>query len=273
MPKRVIDGTALHRSEKIARVQPLSARPEFANILPLSLANGVFEASTERVWADVYSFNRPDVKPEHVETFLAAFEKVKLLFRWTDEAGKVWGYWIGIDKPGRLPGKSRRGRNEATGPEPPAEELRNFLNRGTDANGIQKLPGFGFGSGFGSGSGGKEGAPDDGAQKAQAAPRPSPSAFVCSHLVVSQKQDRLLGAAFPWIDREAEYRKADAWLDANPERRPRRTSRFLHNWFSRIPAPFEGVRGGHHGDERTRHIEKTDAAAQRFLDRVNGVAS
>jgi hypothetical protein len=71
----------------------------------------------------------------------------------------------------------------------------------------------------------KEGAP--------AAPSPS-TVFTGQHFSVTQKQDALLGEAFPWVDRNIEYRKADSWLEANPERRPKRSSRFLHNWFSRV---------------------------------------
>jgi hypothetical protein len=61
--------------------------------------------------------------------------------------------------------------------------------------------------------------------------------FSGQHFTVTQKQDSLLGEAFPWIDRPAEYRKADSWLEANPDRRPRKANRFLHNWFSRITQP------------------------------------
>lgn len=153
MPKRVIDGPGIWRSEKIRRIEPVWARAEFANLLPLALANGVFEADAARIWSDVYSFNRPDIKPADVQTILDALEQVKLLFRWTDADGKVWGYWIGIDKAGRLPGKSRRGKNEAIGPEPPEGALSAFLTTSMDSIGIQKLPGFGFGSGSGLGSG------------------------------------------------------------------------------------------------------------------------
>jgi hypothetical protein len=66
----------------------------------------------------------------------------------------------------------------------------------------------------------------------------SPSlVFSGQHFAVTQKQDALLGEAFPWIDRPAEYRKADSWLEANPDRRPQKANRFLHNWFSRITQP------------------------------------
>jgi hypothetical protein len=191
MPKRVLDGPGLWRSEKIRRVDPVRARPEFANLLPLALANGVFEADPDRIWADVYSFNRPDIKPADVRRILEAFERVKLLFRWTDETGKVWGYWVGIEKPGRLPGKSRRGKNEAIGPEPPEEGLRAFLNVSMDSNGIHKLPGFGSGSGSG-----KEGAPNSGAPAAQAESGPSPLPLVETHLKVSEQQERSSDARF-----------------------------------------------------------------------------
>jgi hypothetical protein len=104
----------------------------------------------------VYSYNRPDVTLPDVEAMLDEFERVKLLFRWAEPSTqKLWGFWIGIDKPGRLPGRSRRGTNELVGPEPPADELRKFM----ESNGIQNLPdgnekllGFGFGSGLGSGT-------------------------------------------------------------------------------------------------------------------------
>lgn len=98
----------------------------------------------------------------------------------------------------------------------------------------------------------KEGAPKNGAQAAQIKMRSSPSAFAGSHLVVSIKQDQLLADAFPWIDRAGEYRKADAWLEANPKRRPRRLPAFIQNWFSKVPAPSSGGKGGNRAEERTR---------------------
>jgi hypothetical protein len=116
----------------------------------------------------VYAYNRPEITVETVPQVLDEFERVKLLFRWTDSAGRQWGYWVGIDKPGRLPGKSRQGKNEAIGAELPQEELARFIEKPTpdvsglhtEANGIHTLPngsnlllGFGSGSGLGTGSG------------------------------------------------------------------------------------------------------------------------
>jgi hypothetical protein len=85
---------------------------------------------------------------EGVECLLNEFERVKLLFRWTDAEGKTWGFWIGIDKPGRLPGKSRQGKNEPVGPTPPPDELRKFLDSNgfhRALNGNEKLLGLGSG--------------------------------------------------------------------------------------------------------------------------------
>jgi hypothetical protein len=92
-----------------------------------------------------------------------------------------------------------------------------------------------------------KGAPETGAPVAQAAPRPSPSfAFAGSHLRITERQDRILGEAFPWVARPAEYRKADSWLEAHPDRRPKNHAKFAHNWFAKIPAP-SSANGGRHG--------------------------
>jgi hypothetical protein len=108
MPKRLVDGEALWRSNKLNQVQPLNFRAEYANLIPLAEADGTFEADPRRVWADVYSFNRPDVRVGQVEDILKAFEKAGMLVRKTDENGKIWGKFMGIET--RLPAKSLRGR-------------------------------------------------------------------------------------------------------------------------------------------------------------------
>jgi len=71
-------------------------------------------------------------------------------------------------------------------------------------------------------------------EKKKEAPAAPSLSFSGQHLGVTTKQDALLGEAFPWVDRQTEYRKADSWLEANADRRPKKTSRFLHNWFSRM---------------------------------------
>jgi hypothetical protein len=61
-------------------------------------------------------------------------------------------------------------------------------------------------------------------------------------LCITARQDALLGAAFPWVERQGEYRKMESWLEGNPLRRPRSASRFVHNWFAKIDAPSSSSR-------------------------------
>jgi hypothetical protein len=67
------------------------------------------------------------------------------------------------------------------------------------------------------------------------------------HLKISERQDGILAAAFPGVDRQAEYRKMDSWLEANPQRRTKKRKTTGHWWFQRI-----GVRA-----ERTEQIEQS----------------
>jgi hypothetical protein len=155
VPKRVLDGDAMWTSRKLKLVEPEWARGEFANLLPLALANGVFELDVDQIHARAYAYLRPTISREDVTTALTAFERVGLLFRFQDESGKAWGYWIGIDKPGRLPSlKRQKGRHERTGPEPPRDLLEQYLREVNQwsANG-RPLASLGFGSGFGFGLG------------------------------------------------------------------------------------------------------------------------
>jgi hypothetical protein len=74
-------------------------------------------------------------------------------------------------------------------------------------------------------------------EKKKETPAPPSLSFSGQHLSVTTKQDLLLGEAFPWVERPAEYRKADSWLEANREKRTKKVSRFLHNWFNRLSQP------------------------------------
>jgi hypothetical protein len=84
---------------------------------------------------------------------------------------------------------------------------------------------------------------EKGRKKRSIAPAAPSLFFSCEYFSVTEKQDAVLGEAFPWVDRQAEYRRAHSWLEANPERRPKKANRFLHNWFSRIRQP-EGKGNG-----------------------------
>jgi len=166
MNRRIVDGAALWKSDKIARIQPEWMRAEYANWIPLALANGVFESDTRRIWATIYSYNRPDISFDDAESIKREFCRAGLLFLWRDEAtGKTWGYFTGIDKPGRLPPKSRLDKkHEETGPTPPAGDLRSYIEltraKALDASMVSQWlangslgsgSGLGIGSGFGSG--------------------------------------------------------------------------------------------------------------------------
>ncbi len=55
MHKRVIDGEGLWRFETLLRFQPEKCRAEYANQIPLALANGMLECDERRVWSLVYA--------------------------------------------------------------------------------------------------------------------------------------------------------------------------------------------------------------------------
>jgi hypothetical protein len=130
------------------------------------LANGTFECSAQKVWRRVYAYNRPDVTPQDVEAMLAEFERTKMLFRWTEPDGKIWATFVGVNKPGRLPPKSRE-KEEKQGVPVPIELLNQFLGpvcgnatqsvaqpyRDVTEPVAERYAGSGTGSGIGSGNG------------------------------------------------------------------------------------------------------------------------
>jgi hypothetical protein len=164
VPKRVVDGEGIWRSDKINRIQPVWMRAEYANLLPLALADGSFECNPRRIWSLVYSYNRPDITPADVEAIFNEFGRVGLVFRWWDvKTEKDWGYFIGIDKSGRLPPPKRVAEHHETTGEGnlPLEELKEY-ERATNGSqwSTNGRPGFGLGSGSGSGLGSGSRPPD-----------------------------------------------------------------------------------------------------------------
>lgn len=127
MPRRIVDGEGIWQSRKIKQLNSKS-RAEYANLLPLAEANGTFECDPALVWSRVYSFNRQDMTEGQVRAILDDLERVKLLFRWPSKDGRMWGYWIGIEKPGRLPTLDRANKLRLQMGEPvPLELLSKFL--------------------------------------------------------------------------------------------------------------------------------------------------
>jgi len=123
MPKRVVDGEAIATSFKIRRIQE-EWRIHYPYLLTLALANGTFECDPEVIWAKRYAIFMPGMTKEHVAEMIRAFEAADLLRTWRDKEGRLCGWWVGINKPGRLPPKSRLKRHEeALGPELPRAVL------------------------------------------------------------------------------------------------------------------------------------------------------
>ena len=127
MPKRVIDGDALWVSEKLTTV-PEKYRAEYAWILPLAQVNGCFECRPMLVWRTCYSAIRTEWKIDDVAEILDAFEVAKMIFRWKVD-GKTFGFFIGIQKEGRLPKPSDRVKSAKQWQSGmvPAKELAKFL--------------------------------------------------------------------------------------------------------------------------------------------------
>ncbi len=67
--------------------------------------------------------------------------------------------------------------------------------------------------------------------------RKEAAAFAATYLTVPVSLDKDLAEAFPWVNRQAEYRKAEAWLRVNPAKRPKKYDRFIHNWMRNIRPP------------------------------------
>ena len=126
MPKRIVDGDALWTSNKLRQVRR-EFQAEYANLIPLALANGTFECDARLIWRAVYSYNRDHITIETVAAILQEFEDCLMLYRWQADDGKVYGYWIGIDATGRLPGPSRNSHDKR-GPEVPRNALAQWLD-------------------------------------------------------------------------------------------------------------------------------------------------
>ena len=117
MPARVVDGDAIYFSDKVRALKP-EYRVEYSYLIPLAEANGVFEVDPDRIWAKAYAYHRDGITPGWVRELLEDLKRVDLLRTWS-EAGKTWGFWVGIDKSGRLPGKAHLSRYKNLPPDAP----------------------------------------------------------------------------------------------------------------------------------------------------------
>ncbi len=122
--KRVVDYDRLYDSRKLESL-PDELRTEYSWLLGIAGPNGSFDWSVRRIWAAAYTPIRASKTVEDVGRYLDAFLEAGLLLRW-EQDGKTWGYFVGSDKPGRLPRdswKKRFAKARQLEPEPPAELL------------------------------------------------------------------------------------------------------------------------------------------------------
>lgn len=103
---RLLDGEAIWTSDKLKKVDP-KYRGEYSYILPICNVHGYFPFNPELVWSRVYSYNRPDITVENVKEMLDAFVAADMISV-HELYGKKYGFFVGIDKEGRLPAPSRR---------------------------------------------------------------------------------------------------------------------------------------------------------------------
>jgi hypothetical protein len=172
MPKRLIDGDALWKSKKVRRLDP-EYRAEYMWLLPLAEANGCFELDAEVIWATCYALARPDWTSQHVHNLLTALEQQKLLFAF-DYENKRYGFWVGMEKAGRLPAPSDKKKYKNSEKIVPLEALATFLEQDIESvsrdyreviaifprssNAIAPAIAIGNGNGIGNGVGSGNGA-------------------------------------------------------------------------------------------------------------------
>lgn len=155
MPKRVVDGEAIWSSRKLKSV-PEDYRLHYANWIPMADVDGVFEADPDIIWSRVYAFLCPNISANFVNGILASFIDSGLVRVWKTD-NKMLGYFIGIEKPGRLPSEEHKRRYKDRSPI--ASDKADNLVSGKDLAPCREIPGNsgnmpeGFGLGFGVGLG------------------------------------------------------------------------------------------------------------------------
>ncbi len=247
MPNRVIDFEAMWGSDKLAACAAW-AQAEYAWLYGLADANGSFELTNVRViWGRVAA-ERGNLSLERLEQVFAEFRDKGLLFVW-EENGKTYGHWTNCEKAGRLPRASRRSSRYEKVFAPPVPEdayrayLAQFGGATPAASHADATASLATATAMAKATEEeKEGiqmhaawCPAELLEAREAHPSESSGsheaafAYQGGRLAITERQDSLLSEAFPWVERQAEYRKMNSWLEANPLRRPRNASRFAHN--------------------------------------------
>lgn len=168
----MIDFDGLWCSDKLAACTP-AARVDYLWVYGIADPNGCFEINFRAISSKV-SILRPELTPARLTKSFKEFERRGLLFCWTGDGRKRYGYWTGSDRPGRLPPKAERKRYRQFAPPVPKEKLAAYLKRfgialesrgpheevaSTSRQGVGV--GVGVGVGFGEGAGEGQGAHRD----------------------------------------------------------------------------------------------------------------
>ena len=129
MPKRLIDGERLWRSDKIAAMPP-QIKAEYSWLLPLADPWGSFQFDPRDIWARCYAKSRPEISPQDVERCLYAFHRPGgLLFLWREpDSGKIYAHWVGIDQEGLLPPPAKRTEAQRLAPAVPEQLLDAYIS-------------------------------------------------------------------------------------------------------------------------------------------------
>ena len=146
MPKRVIDGEALWTSKKLKNLGATDclATLLYCWLLPLADHQGVFEYDLDLIWKDAL-FYLDIMTPTELADYLSLYVKGGLLLVFESNS-KKWGYWVGMEKSGRLPGAEHSKRYKKT------EYDLSDMSR-TTAGYVPDISARGIGIGIGSGIG------------------------------------------------------------------------------------------------------------------------
>jgi len=126
MPCRLIDGDSVARSKKLHDKVSESFRIHYPYWLTLAQANGTFECDAEQIHRDLYAYLMPNlIKVKQVRLMIRQFVEAEVLVTW-EENGKTWGFFVGNEKPGRLPAKSQLNRFKNLPPVYPKLSKRNL---------------------------------------------------------------------------------------------------------------------------------------------------
>jgi len=200
---------------------------------------GVFPANAKILKGKLWPL-RDDMRLDKIKSLLNEYAKHDLVFLWVHE-GKEFGYFIGWFEHQPIKYLSRRKY-----PAPPKENFEfthpkmgpGLKRFGSKEVIIKRLSGqcpdndrtlsssTGTGTGTGTGT-------DKDLRLVQAKPGDGEIHFQGSILKIPLKSHEAFVKAFPSLPIEAEYKKMDAWLIANPKKDKKNHPRFALNWLSR----------------------------------------